>query len=230
MTTATIEPNVPEVYQSLLRILAQLSVAKNGQLPTNMGGKPYLTAVDVARETKTLFVDEQLIILPHETITKHESIIHKDRIAVLVGVEGTYTIVSVKDGSQAVVQGAGDGLANGTAVASNIASTNALKNALLRTFLITEQSVEDAAKSGVDNSESATPKAVAAATKQTAGKPMPSPANTKIAELKVAIQAEAAAREVDYAALGNAKFESGWPTRVNDLTALLKAIKAGEVA
>lgn len=149
MTTATIEgAPVGEVYTSLLTILKELSVAKNGTLPNNMGGKPYLTAVDVARETKALFVEQDLIILPREEIFRHESVINKDRINVLIAITAEYTIVSTRDGSSVTISGTGDGLAGGTAVASNIASTNALKNALLRTFLITEQSVEDSAKSG----------------------------------------------------------------------------------
>jgi hypothetical protein len=151
MTTATIEtegPVIGEVYHSLLRILAKLSVAKNGTLPANMSGKPYLTAADVSKETKAFFVEEELILLPFEKETNKDAIINKDRINITVSIEGQYTIFSTKDGSSVTIQGVGDGLAGGTAVASNIASTNALKNALLRLFLITEQSVEDAAKNG----------------------------------------------------------------------------------
>lgn len=148
MATARIE--VPHVYTALAAILKSLSVGKNGVLPGNMGGKPYITAVDAAAETKRQFVENNLIFLPEEEVIKHETIIHKDRLNVTIVIKGTYTIISTVDGSQVVVSGTGDGLATGTAVASNIGSTNALKNALLRTFLITEQSVEDASKNGTE--------------------------------------------------------------------------------
>ncbi len=147
MTTATIE--VPHVYTALAGILKSLSVPKGGVLPGNMGGKPYITAVDAAAEVKRQFVDNDLIFLPNEEVIKHENIVTADRaVKITIVIKGTYTIISTVDGSQVTISGIGDGLANGTAVASNIGSTNALKNALLRVFLITEQSVEDAAKSG----------------------------------------------------------------------------------
>ena len=148
MTTATFE--VPHVYTALAAILKSLSVEKNGQLPGNMGGKMYITAVDASAEVKRQFVENNLIFLPNESVFRHEVIAHKDRLNTTIVITGEYTIVSTVDGSKVTVAGTGDGLAGGTAVASNIASTNALKNALLRTFLITEQSVEDSAKQGSD--------------------------------------------------------------------------------
>lgn len=150
----TTKTEVPHVYQGIAAILNALSVEKGGQLPSNMGGKPYITAVDLSLEVKRQFVANSLVLLPRERFTKHEVIPSGTRNAVVIGVEGEYTIVSTVDGSSAVVSGVGDGLALGTAVASNIASTNALKNALLRTFLVTEQSVEDAAKNGLGESDS----------------------------------------------------------------------------
>lgn len=156
MAGTTTEYKTPHVHTAIANILNTLGVAKGGVLPSNMGGKPYITAVDVAREVKAQFVENNLIFLPRETIFKHEGIINKDRINVLISLTGEYTFVSTEDGSSVTVSGTGDGLAGGTAVASNIASTNALKNALLRTFLITEQSVEDAAKSGPDEAPNAT--------------------------------------------------------------------------
>lgn len=169
MTTATIE--TPHVYKALAAILASLSVAKGGTLPSNMGGKPYITAVDAAAETKRKFVENNLIFVPNETVFKHETIIHKDRISVAIVITGQYTIISTQDGSHVTVSGTGDGLANGTAVASNIASTNALKNALLRTFLITEQSVEDAAKNGPDSEATPTERKLTQARSAAPAKP-----------------------------------------------------------
>ena len=158
MTTATIEG--PHVHTALAEILKHLSVEKNGQLPGNMGGKAYITAVDISAEVKRQFVANSLIFLPDEEVIKHETVMHKDRINTAIVIRGTYTILSTKDGSSVTVSGTGDGLATGTAVASNIGSTNALKNALLRTFLITEQSVEDASKQGDTAAPSATQQAI----------------------------------------------------------------------
>lgn len=158
MTVAIIE--VPHVHTALAEILKHLSVEKNGQLPGNMGGKAYITAVDISAEVKRQFVANSLIFLPDEEVIKHETVMHKDRINTAIVIRGTYTILSTKDGSSVTVSGTGDGLATGTAVASNIGSTNALKNALLRTFLITEQSVEDASKQGDTAAPSATQQAI----------------------------------------------------------------------
>ena len=158
MTVAIIE--VPHVHTALAEILKHLSVEKNGQLPGNMGGKAYITAVDISAEVKRQFVANSLIFLPDEEVIKHETVLHKDRINTAIVIRGTYTILSTKDGSSVTVSGTGDGLATGTAVASNIGSTNALKNALLRTFLITEQSVEDASKQGDTAAPSATQQAI----------------------------------------------------------------------
>lgn len=154
MTTAIIE--VPHVYTALAEILKNLSVEKNGVLPGNMGGKPYITAVDASAETKRQFVENNLVFVPNEEVIKHEIITFKDRLNIAIVIKGTYTIISTVDGSSVTVSGTGDGLATGTAVASNIGSTNALKNALLRTFLITEQSVEDSAKQGTPDAMPAT--------------------------------------------------------------------------
>jgi hypothetical protein len=163
MVTAKIEhdePTVPHVYTALFAILKALSVPKNGTLPGNMGGKMYITAVDASAEVKRQFVENNLILLPNESVFRHEVIAHKDRLNTTIVITGEYTIVSTVDGSKVTVAGTGDGLAGGTAVASNIASTNALKNALLRTFLITEQSVEDASKQGDTAAPSATQQAI----------------------------------------------------------------------
>lgn len=208
MTAKTEKYDVPEVYTALLAILAELSVAKNGTLPSNMGGKPYLTAVDVARETKTLFVQHDLIIVPNERIHNHETITHKDRINVLISIEGEYRIVSTRDGSDVTITGVGDGLAGGTAVASNIASTNALKNALLRTFLITEQSVEDAAKSGPSE-----PRPSATSHKLEQARAATAPAGDRVKEIQAkireAIASGAVEKDVVNAEMTRLKSESG---------------------
>lgn len=172
----TNEYTQPHVHTALAGILSGLSVEKGGTLPSNMGGKSYVTASDLASEVKRKFVENNLIFLPEETIHLHKEVVHKDRINILISITGKYTIISTKDGSSVTVSGTGDGMAGGTAVASNIASTNAMKNALLRTFLITEQSVEDAAKNGDTSGESATAKKIEKARTPTA-KPVAKAAN-----------------------------------------------------
>lgn len=145
---------VGHVYTALFTILKAMSVDKGGVLPSNMGGKPYITAVDLNAEAKRQFVDNDLILIPNERETHKEIIsVSGGGFKITLSIEGTYTIYSTKDGSSVTISGVGDGVAAGTAVAANIASTNALKNALLRTFLVTEQSVEDAAKNGTPEAE-----------------------------------------------------------------------------
>lgn len=154
MATAKIENQVGAVYGAIGRILGELSVEKGGTLPGNMGGKSYITAVDLSSEVKRRFVENDLILVPEEKFVKHEvSTSAQGRHSIFLVIEGHYTITSTVDGSRVTIAGVGDGLATGTAVAANIASTNALKNALLRTFMVTEQSVEDEAKNGSQQAE-----------------------------------------------------------------------------
>lgn len=160
---------VPHVYTAVAKVLSALRVDKNGVLPGNMGGKSYITAVDISAEVKRQFVDNNLVLFSNEDVTHQEVLIEGTRRVMVIGIRGSYTIVSTEDGSNVTISGVGDGSAIGTSVASNIASTNALKNALLRTFLITEQSVEDQAKNGDSDSKSE-PSAVSAAK---ASKPTP---------------------------------------------------------
>lgn len=145
----TVSTKQPKIHAALASVLSNMSVAKGGMLPGNMGGKPYITAVDLAAEAKRQFVENGIIFVPNEEVTKHEVLTDGNRKTVVVGIRGEYTLIHVEDGSSLTISGIGDGLATGTAVASNIASTNAQKNALLRTFMVTEQSAEDAAKNGV---------------------------------------------------------------------------------
>lgn len=144
---------VPGIYAKIHKILGELGVAKGGVLPSNMGGKPYITAVDLNKEVKDLFVEHKLIIVPSEQIDDSTFIDINNRAYVQLFIAGEYEIIDIEDGSSITIRGTGDGMAIATSVASNIASTNALKNALLRTFLVTEQSSEDAAKTTVDDGE-----------------------------------------------------------------------------
>lgn len=234
--------NIPAVYTGIAAVLSALSVEKNGTLPSNMGGRGYITASDLNSEIKRQFVTNNLILLPSEREISHEVIQFKERLNVAVSIEGTYTIVSTVDGSQAVVQGVGDGLASGTAVASNIGSTNALKNALLRTFLVTEQSVEDQAKNGEGDTAGPDRAAQRIATAAQGG-PAPAtgttgtPANAEVLKLQGEVKDAANARRkvepdfpthVQFAAkyLGNDAM--GWSKDVAKLAKVRDAIKAGE--
>ena len=146
---ATTEVKVPAIYGAMGEVLSALRVDKNGKLPTQLGGKSYITASDVAAAVKNLFAEHDIILLPEERVIRYDALVDAhEKVRFIIAIEGTYTLVSTVDGSTAIIGGAGDGTALGASVASNIASTNALKNALLRTFLITEQSVEDEAKQG----------------------------------------------------------------------------------
>ena len=156
MTTE--KEKVPAIYGAVANVLKAMAVEKGGVLPGNMGGKPYITAVDLSAEAKRQFVANNIILIPNETVTKHDIEESGGRKMIVVGIRGEYTLIHTGDGSSVTISGAGDGMALGTSVASNIASTNALKNALLRTFLITEQSVEDEAKNGAAGDK--TPQAV----------------------------------------------------------------------
>jgi len=224
MTEAT-EPKVPAVITAIQSILGKMSVDKNGTLPGNMGGKPYITAVDASAETKRQFVAEKLVIIPNEHVIRHEVINNNNRLTVAIVIEGSYTIISSIDGSNVTVGGVGDGLAIGTAVASNIASTNALKNALLRTFLITEQSVEDAAKDGVPEEKPAAKKTEAQIKKESSA-----------AELQTQIAAKVEASNVyDFEvvnALGDeisGKPRKTWFSNPTDLQKVLDAIEKGQL-
>lgn len=134
----------PHVHTALAEIVKSLVVEKTGTLPGNLGGKKYAPAPAVAQAVKELFAKNDLLLLTEEKVVSNENLVVKDRLSIHIIVTGTYTIISLKDGSSVTVSGTGDGLATATAVAANIASTNSQKNALLRTLLISEQSVEEA--------------------------------------------------------------------------------------
>lgn len=238
----------PHVHKALSDILKGLSVEKKGSLPSNMGGKPYISATDLFDEVKTKLADSNLIFAPIEKFQRHEVVQQGQRVLIATVIEGAYTFISTEDGSSLTVVGVGDGLATGSAVSSNIASTNALKNALLRTFLAAETSVEDKAKNGVGDADESSPAQAkitkaAGATPKVASKPTASTtAKAKTEELRNAIREKsnevAATGAVDkstfYFKIGDritGQTVNG-RTWVNDAVVLqqvLDAIKAGEV-
>lgn len=147
----------PHVHTALLAIYNELEVDKDGTLPSNMSGRAYVTAGNLSAKIKEQFVKHELIFHPvSERIWHHEVAQDKtQRTLIALSVEGTYRIISTKDGSSIEIGGAGDGLATGTSVANNIASTNALKNALLRLVMATEGGVEGQSKDGIGEADSA---------------------------------------------------------------------------
>ena len=216
---------IPEVYTALANVLSNLSVEKNGVLPGNMGGKPYITAVDVAAEVKRLFVANNLIFLPDEKVVHQETRESNNRLQLIITITGSYTIVSTVDGSNVVISGTGDGLSTGTAVAANIASTNALKNALLRAFLITEQSVEDAGRNeaapGQAPAQNAAQRKVETA--RAVAKPVDGELNALKAKVREAIEAGTKTRE-EVVALQNQLKESTKKTGLDLQRELVSAL------
>ena len=137
---------VGKVLAAFAEVLKSLHVSADGTLPGNMGGKKYITAKDIGDAVKTKFSENNLIMLPSETIAAESIQEGKDgRRTSYITITGEYRIVHIEDGSEVVITGTGAGMAVGTAVAPNIASTFALKNALQRAFLISENAVEESA-------------------------------------------------------------------------------------
>lgn len=217
------ETPVKHVYTGIAAILSSMSVEKGGTLPGNMGGKSYITAVDLSLEVKRKFVENNLIILPSEHVTRHEVVASGTRNAVVIGIEGTYQIVSTIDESSVTIGGVGDGLALGTAVASNIASTNALKNALLRTFLVTEQSVEDQAKNGIPDADPVAPKAASTQDRNADKADLAALRNT----VKTLLEAKGHKTDAEKIAWGKGNgFAPGWNGTPAGLEKAIETIKA----
>ena len=165
---------VPAIYESIANVLKHMQVNKDGVLPGNLGGGAYFKASDLFDETKRQFVENDIIILPmeHETSKQvHQQVNgNTTKNIITITIEGTYTLVSTKDGSSVVIGGTGDGIAMGTAVAANVGSTNALKNALLRFLLVTEQAVERASMEGIPDTQTPVERNVAKAAQASAPK------------------------------------------------------------
>lgn len=237
-TTRKAASNQPKIHGALAQVLKNMSVAKGGMLPGNMGGKPYVTAVDLAAEAKRQFVGNGIIFVPNEEITKHEVITDSNgRKTVIVGIRGEYTLIHVEDGSVLTISGIGDGLATGTAVASNIASTNAQKNALLRTFMVTEQSVEDQANNG----EAETPQSQAVNKARQPKAPAQPPAKTAGTDYRAKIMSEIIENDEDsrtredvnalwVAILEEKKLADNAANRGKTVEELYTRLKSGEVA
>jgi hypothetical protein len=197
----TAEFKAPHVDLMMLEILKVFSVDKDGQLPSNMGGKEYVSAPALFKNAKAEFTKRDLIVYPNERYIEYATVPRGDRApTIVVAVEGTYQIVSTVDGSSRVISGTGDGMGQGNSVASNIASTNALKNAMLRVFLGATQKRE-APQAVIDLQE----------------------------EVKREWAQRYPENMDGYVALGTSKYgePAEWATNITKLKGLVKAIVAG---
>lgn len=227
----------PKVYAAIHAVLKALQVEKNGELPSNMGGKSYATAEAVSNGVKNLFVENNLILEANEELVNIDTPDFGDKKSrFLVTTRGSYKAIHIEDGSSISFSGLGQGLATGTAIATNIASTFALKNALQRQFLISEDSVEREGQTEQAAPKQNSAQQTAAATAKPAAKPAAKPT----------VKGDAANKEAftRLAALVNGgKFEKPAVTALNEKIAkelntpkgevmveLEKRLLAGEVA
>jgi hypothetical protein len=230
----TAEFKAPHVDLMMLEILKVFSVDKDGQLPSNMGGKEYVSAPALFKNAKAEFTKRDLIVYPNERYIEYATVPRGDRApTIVVAVEGTYQIVSTVDGSSRVISGTGDGMGQGNSVASNIASTNALKNAMLRVFLGAESGLEADAKGDNEPARPEKPESRAVATAK-GGATQKREAPQAVIDLQEEVKREWAQRYPEnmdgYVALGTSKYgePAEWATNITKLKGLVKAIVAGE--
>jgi len=221
--------SVKKVYGAFAEVLKSMQVDAAGQLPSNMGGKKYITAKDIADEVKKKFVEVGLIMIPNETVVSDEILTGADgrRTSFLI-IEGKYRIIHIEDGSEVTISGTGGGMATGTAVAPNIASTFALKNALQRAFLISETAVEEAALKAPDAPAATPPEKRAEATAV-------AKVTAEVAPLKKEIAAKLGIKSAaGIIAKGNEYFHTedsaSWKDDAVRLGAWLTHLNTGEVA
>lgn len=218
----------PKIYGAIHNILKEMQVEKNGTLPGNMGGKSYATAEAISNATKNLFVANNLILIPSETVTHVSSDDYGDKkMRYLITITGNYRATHIGDGSFVEFSGTGQGIATGTAVAANIASTFALKNALQRLFLISEDSVESAA-----HIEQSAPKQTQAqrTAKELPSRPVVKSSNREIVEEIKAFMSENGIPSEVMSALNDKIAKERGKEKGEVLPELLERLKAGEVA
>lgn len=218
----------PKIYGAIHNILKEMQVEKNGTLPGNMGGKSYATAEAISNATKNLFVANNLILIPSETVTHVSSDDYGDKkMRYMVTITGNYRAMHIEDGSFIEFSGTGQGIATGTAIAANVASTFSLKNALQRLFLISEDSVESAA-----HVEQSVPKQAQAqrTVKEAPSRPVVKTSNREIVEeIKVFMSENGIPSEV-MSALNDKIAKERGKEKGEVLPELLERLKAGEVA
>lgn len=225
------ENNTPKVFAAIHKVLKALQVDKNGELPSNMGGKSYATAEAVSNGVKNLFVENNLILEANEELADISTPDFGDKKSrFLVTTRGTYRAIHIEDGSSISFSGLGQGLATGTAIATNISSTFALKNALQRQFLISEDSVErDGQMEQAPPKQNSAQQQAAKATAPAAPKKLTG-ANGE-AQKRVAAKMEDGTYDRERVTALNAKIAQSLGKSKGDvMVELEKALEAGEVA
>ena len=225
-----------KIYDSIHKVLGHLSVAKNGTLPGNLGGKPYQTAEDISNEVKNQLVANKVIVEANEEVVKVESPDYGDKkMRFVITLKGTYRLIHIEDGSFITISGVGQGMGTGVSTAAAVASTFSLKSALLRTFLISESGVES---EGV--TEQAAPKqdraqqTVAAATTPPKKSPVKAPADKDNKEALARISADTGPGKkynpADVSALNEKIAAELGKSKGEVMVELEKRLLAGEVA
>lgn len=233
--------NTNKIFKAIHNVLKHLTVAKNGTLPGNLGGKPYQTAEDISNEVKNQLVKNNVIVEASEDVVKVESPDYGDKkMRFMITVQGSYRLIHIEDGSSLTIKGIGQGLGTGVATAASVASTFALKSALLRTFLISESGVEQdgnteqappkqnsaqqQAAKATEGDYARTAKATPAAPKKLTG------ANGE-AQKRVAAKMEDGTYDRERVTALNAKIAQSLGKSKGDvMVELEKALEAGEVA
>lgn len=223
--------NTNKIFKAIHNVLKHLTVAKNGTLPGNLGGKPYQTAEDISNEVKSQLVKNNVIVEASEDVVKVDSPDYGDKkMRFMITVQGSYRLIHIEDGSSITIKGIGQGLGTGVATAASVASTFALKSALLRTFLISESGVEQDG-----NTEQAPPKQNSA--QQQAAKATAPAAPKKLtgvngdAQKRVVAKMEDGTYDRERVTALNAKIAKQLGKSKGDvMVELEKALEAGEVA
>lgn len=176
-------------------------------------------------------MQEEVIVVPTITHTKHEVISNNNRNYIFASVSAQYAYIAVEDGSQIVVTAVGEGSDIGSDTATRKAATQALKISHLHTFTIPNSEFDDEGYEPVAKGET-----TAAPSKAQQAIAKASPVNAEVSKLQGTVR-EYVANGVDAAtikALGEkVTKELGKPAYdkadLDILKGIVKALEAGEV-
>lgn len=226
-TAASKAVPMPKILQAIANIQAGVgAIPKNGVGPTTQGAYKYIKNDDILEKISALLVENNVIVQPR--ITKHKLItreIGANRTVPVVVVELETTFVSVEDGSTFTVVTCAEGADNGDK-GTRKAVTQAQKIANLLTFSIATGEPDPDGEDVVPNA----PKQTAAG--KTVANAKQDEAATLFNEIKAFLGAQqipASAANTLGARLSGGKPSSEWSKDVTVLTAILKALKNGEV-
>jgi len=225
--------NVPAILAKIARIQAEVgAIPKAGKGPKEKGGFAYIKAEDILDKVHALLVQEQVIVVPTITHTKHEVINNNNRNYIFASVSAQYAYIAVEDGSQVVVTAVGEGSDIGSDTATRKAATQALKISHLHTFTIPNSEFDDEGYEPVAKGEAS----AAAPSKAQQAIAKASPVNAEVSKLQGAVR-EYVANGVDAATikalgekvtkeLGKAVYDKA---DLDILKGIVKALEAGEV-